>query len=783
MTLRFAFLSACCVSGLCLTPLGCGGHSSSGTSDAGLTGGTAGAHSGTGGGGGHSGTGAAGTGGATSVIGGSGGGDARDAGASDVLSTSDSRGKEGGVADSVDLSADAGVGNESGAADAAARDLGSADLSTDAGADERLDTTCPNADAADAPFVGEPDAGLDVSPISPDVGADTLPSCGSCGTGLTCGGGGDPLRCGLTVSPVKGQVCSPDGWCWMNPRPQGNHLKAVYASSASNIWAVGEAGTVLHFDGTEWSGTTGLMPNRTRNSRLDFLSVWASGPADVWIAARHETVSGNALRTFVLQGDGAHWNEVPLSSTSVVVSIWGTSASDVWLLDSATRKIYRGSSSGFSTIDVPTGVGQPTQIWGLSATEVYVAGTESAYKYNGVSWSLALPKGTTLIWGSAAAGLWANTYDGLVHRIGTTWITLAAPENCGDGLWGTSESAIWFGACYFNGSDWSGPLGSTNSINALSGPAGEGPVGVGGGGVIVNLTSTAGTVYPSPVHGQIINVQATSSNDVWFSGYDDTGTTSIPTLIQWNGDAFTSYAQTAASPPTYTFDAIAAVPGGTPWVNDHHKTWHFSNGTFASPAGAPSSSLYAMWAAASDAIWAVTGKDATIYFYDGNAWQTVSHMLSSSEVLLMDVWGTSKSDVWVVGSSGMTEHWDGSKWTIAATPSTTTIIGVWAANSMNAWAATEGGMILSWDGSQWDTSYTLTMAPLSALRGCSGKDIWAVNDDSGLPLLHQFDGWSWHDSDPGLSINSGFYAHVCCASPGDVWLVNGGSGILRRQRP
>jgi hypothetical protein len=46
--------------------------------------------------------------------------------------------------------------------------------------------------------------------------------------------------------PVPGKICSIDCWCWENPLPQGNSLFGVWGSSASDVFAVGRNGTILH---------------------------------------------------------------------------------------------------------------------------------------------------------------------------------------------------------------------------------------------------------------------------------------------------------------------------------------------------------------------------------------------------------------------------------------------------------------------------------------------------------------------------------------------------------
>jgi hypothetical protein len=50
----------------------------------------------------------------------------------------------------------------------------------------------------------------------------------------------------LFVQPAYAQ--EPD-WTWQNPLPQGNPLWGVWGSSGSDVFAVGDWGTVLHYDG------------------------------------------------------------------------------------------------------------------------------------------------------------------------------------------------------------------------------------------------------------------------------------------------------------------------------------------------------------------------------------------------------------------------------------------------------------------------------------------------------------------------------------------------------
>lgn len=61
------------------------------------------------------------------------------------------------------------------------------------------------------------------------------------------------------------------------------HLTSVHGVSATDVWAVGNDGTALHFDGTMWA----KQPTGTSN---DLNDVWASSTNDVWMVGGSKTV-------------------------------------------------------------------------------------------------------------------------------------------------------------------------------------------------------------------------------------------------------------------------------------------------------------------------------------------------------------------------------------------------------------------------------------------------------------------------------------------------------------
>src|SRR4030042_4058586 len=80
-------------------------------------------------------------------------------------------------------------------------------------------------------------------------------------------------------------------WKWENPYPQGNNLYKIWVNSATDIFAVGDSGTIIHFDGVSWS----VMLS---NSTVRLEDVWGTSYIDVFAAG-----------TAVLHFDGLSWSE------------------------------------------------------------------------------------------------------------------------------------------------------------------------------------------------------------------------------------------------------------------------------------------------------------------------------------------------------------------------------------------------------------------------------------------------------------------------------------------
>src|SRR5438552_18810283 len=91
------------------------------------------------------------------------------------------------------------------------------------------------------------------------------------------------LLCAAATIAHAEPVCSSDGWCWSNPLPQGNHLHSAWGSASNDVWAVGEGGTILHWDGRAWSASASGTGN-------GLYRVWGSASNDVWTVGAGGTI-------------------------------------------------------------------------------------------------------------------------------------------------------------------------------------------------------------------------------------------------------------------------------------------------------------------------------------------------------------------------------------------------------------------------------------------------------------------------------------------------------------
>jgi hypothetical protein len=125
---------------------------------------------------------------------------------------------------------------------------------------------------------------------------------------------------------------------------------------------VGGGGTILHWDGNAWtsvsSGTTSSL-----------ISVWGSWASDVW------AVGGGGT---ILHWDGSAWTSVSSGTTYVLYGVWGSWASDVWAVGypdvAFVGTILHWDGNAWTSVFSDT-TNRLFGVWGSGAGDVWAVGS------------------------------------------------------------------------------------------------------------------------------------------------------------------------------------------------------------------------------------------------------------------------------------------------------------------------------------------------------------------------------------------------------------------------
>ena len=220
-------------------------------------------------------------------------------------------------------------------------------------------------------------------------------------------------------------------WCMETP-PAGTsaRLSAVWAVNGNDVFAVGDAGTIVRRQNNTW---TTMTSGTTANLR----GVWGAAENDVWAVGEGGTI---------LRFNGSSWAPVTGITTSDVAAVWGSSASNVWL--AATSKMYHWNGSAWSNTTV---VGSMQGLSGTGPNDIWLA-TEGAYlkHYTGSTWPTVMPTGGTptvfAVLALSPTNVWSSSGPPggeMLSYNGTTWTPTATSSAIFVSLYGTNATDVW----------------------------------------------------------------------------------------------------------------------------------------------------------------------------------------------------------------------------------------------------------------------------------------------------------------------------------------------------
>ena len=468
-------------------------------------------------------------------------------------------------------------------------------------------------------------------------------------------------------------------------------LLDVWGTSSSDIFAVGSNRTVLHYDGNSWSTLSELVPGPALNG------VWGTSGTDVYA-----TGIGKNLFHY----DGVSWDVLPTPATFSLSAIWGAGPSDIFAVGSNGAAI-RFNGVDWEVIDVATDLFF-RDLWGRSASEVYASGQNGIiYLWDGDSWSqTANPSVEEVagVFGGDGRTFAAGQEGALLELSGNQW------EYTPQGLTVALED-VWVapdGAAYFAGERgtilrwrdgvWeSMPTGTTQRLKGIHGAGNDDIIAVGRSGTLLRYDGNAWTgtsLSPADLldvwmlsatdafvvgsNGVVFRLEDATWNDytpngvvdslnaVWGPDPDHVYVVGAESrALTWNGtqwkllaiDAFrnNNYHSIHGTSPTdfyvgAEYLGLPSAASSAPALHAGGLVYHWDGAAWTIPYQDPIHDVLGVWRAESDDVFACG--DAATILVGSSAGLTRLTELSNLPFYVRSVWGSSPTNVFVVGDNG-----------------------------------------------------------------------------------------------------------------------------------
>ena len=275
--------------------------------------------------------------------------------------------------------------------------------------------------------------------------------------------------------------------------------------------------------------------------------------------------------------------------------------------------------------------------------------------------------------------------------------------------------------------------------------------------------------------GALLSVWGTSASDVWAVGADARDG-SGPTVIHFDGEAWERVPTGEAQGNlwwVFGFDQGPIYMGGEGGVILRYEAGEYTHMT--TPG---TNTVFGIWGATPDDLWAVGGaSDSTGAFawrLEGDTWTPEPTLPAEvpTDASLWKVHGTATDDAWLVGSSGVALHWDGTTLTPGDTGVGASLFTVHA-DDAGRYAAVGGsatGIIVEYEGSQW-TNVTPDPPPPGLTGVALGQDGFGIAVGTfGAVYARSNAGWAAEE----LGFNLGLSLHgAWIDDQGGVWVVGG----------
>lgn len=311
----------------------------------------------------------------------------------------------------------------------------------------------------------------------------------------------------VTVSGAETTVMTtaslPRNPLWPCPSPTNATLRAVWANTPDDVYSVGDAGTILHFDGSSW--TLNTSPVTSKNLR----GVAGSSRNRLFAAGEGGTV---------ISFDGAKWKAPPNANLPTTITINGigsvlpTGRLFALSTDQARKgHIYASDDDGATWVDGDPASGGTLAAynWGYTTTKddgwVVGDGGLARHLVNGIAISSENIDGNNnyAMWGTTANDVWvAGDLGRIAHHVLTNWAKVS-------------------------------PAG-TATLRGLHGNSPSNILCVGDMGTVLHYDGNGWQVLPSGTTKNLNNVFMNANNTAWIVGGDGTQAAGSSVLLHYD---------------------------------------------------------------------------------------------------------------------------------------------------------------------------------------------------------------------------------------------------------
>jgi hypothetical protein len=295
-------------------------------------------------------------------------------------------------------------------------------------------------------------------------------------------------------------------------------LLGIWGDTQGSVHAVGAHGSLLGFDGFEWTAHSSAVAYEKLNA------VWGLGPSDLYAVGSLE---------IVLHYDGMEWTKVHPTQFSVWFNdIWAAASNDVFVVGKGGIKHYDGvdwipMDDGLRHLLLPL-----NGVWGFGPDDIVaVAEWGAIVRYDGVDWNIDRPAdpgqgNLAAVWGAAPDDIWAvGPQNEFLHWDGLDWnvvpVTTQSNQTAIVGWASNDIFALGSGGelLHYNGSEWTpGNDLAGLGVTSIHGPSSSNMYAVSQIGYVWHFDGISWTSADTGARTGLEAIWVSSNNDIFTVG-------------------------------------------------------------------------------------------------------------------------------------------------------------------------------------------------------------------------------------------------------------------------